>query len=183
MRSWLESWIAGRTDASKATLVEYKRIIELFLKFLGTRAERALTTLQPRQVEDFKGTLNSRVAPSTVNKAVKVLKAAFNAAVKSRQLEFNPAEHVENIEVEDANRRPFTSKELTALLSQADADWRTMILTAFYTGLRLRDCANLTWRNVELHTGTLNVQTGKNRTPAGVANRRAADKAFVRHGR
>ena len=36
-----------------------------------------------------------------------------------------------------------------------------MILTAFYTGLRLRDCANLTWRNVELHTGTLNVQTEK----------------------
>jgi integrase len=161
VRGWLESWIAGRTDASKATVIEYKRIIELFLKFLGTRAERAMTTLQPRQVEDFKIALNARVAPSTVNKAVKVLKAAFNAAVKSRQLEFNPAEHVENIEVEDANRRPFTGKELTALLSKADADWRTMILTAFYTGLRLRDCANLTWRNVELHTDTLNVQTEK----------------------
>ena len=161
VRSWLESWIAGRTDASKATVIEYRRIIEMFLKFLGARADRALTTLQPRQVEDFKVSQTVRVAPSSVNKCVKVLKAAFNAAVKSRQLEFNPAEHVEFIQTEPEGRRPFTGKELTALLTHADAEWRTMILTAFYTGLRLRDCANLTWRNVELHTGTLNVQTQK----------------------
>ena len=96
-----------------------------------------------------------------MNKCVKVLKAALNAAVKSRQLEFNPAEHVETIQTESESRRPFTGKELSALLSHADDEWRTMILTAFYTGLRLRDCANLTWRNVELHTNTLNVLTQK----------------------
>jgi integrase len=161
VRSWLESWIAGRTDASKATVIEYRRIIELFLKFLGARADRALTTLQPRQIEDFKIKLTERVAPSTVNKGVKVLKAAFTAAVKSRQLEFNPAEHVEFIQAEQESRRPFTAAELKSLLRHADADWRTMILVAFYTGLRLRDCANLTWRNVELHTSTLNVLTKK----------------------
>ena len=163
VRGWLDSWIAGRTDASKATVIEYRRIIEMFLKFLGARADRALTTLQPRQIEDFKASQTTRVAPSSVNKCVKVLKASLNAAVKSRQLEFNPAQHVEFIEAESEgeSRRPFTSKELTALLTHASADWRTMIFVAFYTGLRLRDCANLTWRNVELHTNTLNVLTEK----------------------
>ena len=163
VRGWLDSWIAGRTDASKATVIEYRRIIEMFLKFLGARADRALTTLQPRQIEDFKVSQTTRVAPSSVNKCVKVLKASLNAAVKSRQLEFNPAQHVEFIEAESEgeSRRPFTSKELTALLTHASAEWRTMIFVAFYTGLRLRDCANLTWRNVELHTNTLNVLTEK----------------------
>jgi integrase len=163
VRGWLEAWIAGRTDASKATVIEYRRIIEMFLKFLGARADRALTTLQPRQIEDFKASQTARVAPSSVNKCVKVLKAAFNAAVKNRQLEFNPAQHVEFIEAESEGegRRPFTGKELTALLTHANAEWRTMIFVAFYTGLRLRDCANLTWRNVELHTNTLNVLTEK----------------------
>ena len=163
VRGWLDSWIAGRTDASKATVLEYRRIIEMFLKFLGARADRALTTLQPRQIEDFKARQTSRVAPSSVNKCVKVLKASLNAAVKSRQLEFNPAQHVEFIEAESEgeSRRPFTGKELSALLTHASADWRTMIFVAFYTGLRLRDCANLTWRNVELHTNTLNVLTEK----------------------
>ena len=163
VRGWLEAWIAGRTDASKATVIEYRRIIEMFLKFLGARADRALTTMQPRQIEDFKISQTTRVAPSSVNKCVKVLKAALNAAVKSRQLEFNPAEHIEFIEHESEgeSRRPFTGKELTALLSHANADWRTMIFVAFYTGLRLRDCANLTWRNVELDTNTITVQTEK----------------------
>lgn len=161
VRGWLDAWLAGRTDASKATVIAYRRILDLFLKFSGTRADRALTTLQPRQVEDFKTHLAKRVSPSTVNKGVKVMKAALNAAVKSRQLEFNPAAHIEFIQTEPETRRPFTRGELRALLTHAGTEWRTMILTAFYTGLRLRDCANLTWRNVELHTNTLNVQTEK----------------------
>lgn len=120
--------------------MEYRRIIYLFLKFLSARSERALTTLQQRQIEDFKTHLGKRVSPSTVNKGVKLLKAALNAAEKSRQLEFSPAEHVEFIHTEQESRRPFTGKELSALLTKAEADWRTMVLTAFYTGLRLRDC-------------------------------------------
>src|SRR5580698_2584499 len=36
VRSWLDTWLAGRTDASKATVIEYRRIIDLFHKFLGT---------------------------------------------------------------------------------------------------------------------------------------------------
>lgn len=161
VRSWLESWIAGRTDASKATVIEYRRVIELFLRYLGTRADRALTTLQPRQIEDFKIKLTERVAPSTVNKGVKVLKAAFNAAVRNRQLEFNPAEHVEFIQVEQGGRRPFKDDELKKLLSVANDEWRTMILLGYYTGLRLGDCANLTWLKIELHKSIINIQTEK----------------------
>lgn len=161
VRNWLETWLANRTDASKATMIEYRHETELFLKFMGKRADKPLTTLQPKQIEDFKAHLASRVAPSTVNKAIKVLKASFNNAVAKRQLEFNPAEHVESVETEEGKRRPFTDGELTKLLKVADPEWLTMILTAFYTGMRLRDCANLTWRNVELHTGTINVLTEK----------------------
>jgi integrase len=161
VRSWLESWLAGRTDASKATLIVYHHEAHSFLEFMGKRADKPLTTLQPKQIEDFKTHLASRVAPSTVNKAMKVLKASFNNAVAKRQLEFNPAEHVESVETEEGNRRPFTDGELTNLLKAADPEWLTMILTAFYTGMRLRDCANLTWRNVELHTSTINVLTEK----------------------
>jgi len=175
VRTWFTTWIDGRSDASKATQVDYRRIIDLFLTHLGTRSDRALTTLEHRQVEEFKGYLKKRVSPSTVNKGVKVLKAALNDAVKKRVLEFNPAQHVEAIQIESEGekRRPFTSDELVKLLASAGsktlikeqktkgAEWRTMIFLSFYTGLRLRDCANLTWRNVELHTNTLNVITEK----------------------
>ena len=46
VRSWFNTWIDGRTDASKATQGEYRRIIEMFLTHLGTRSDRALPTLE-----------------------------------------------------------------------------------------------------------------------------------------
>jgi integrase len=173
IKSWLQSWIASRTDATKATLVTYDQVIQLFLKHQGQRANRPLTTLQPKEIEDFKAGQAKRVAPSTVNRAIKVLKASLNNAVARRLLEFNPAEHVTAIDTDPAGRRPFTRAELANLLTAADskelnqrlktqgAEWRTMILLGFYTGLRLRDCANLTWREADLLKSSLTVKTEK----------------------
>lgn len=161
VRSWFDSWLNGRTDASKATVAEYRRVIDLFFVHLGTRADRALTTLQQAQVEAFKTRLIERVSPSTVNKAVKVLKACLGAAVRARQLDFSPAEHVQPVDGEETGRRPFTDEEIGKLLNAADPEWRTMILVAFYTGQRLGDCAALTWENVDLLNATLGLTTEK----------------------
>lgn len=168
IRSWLDNWLAGRTDASKATLLEYRRALDLFLKFLGTRADRPLTTLQPRQVEDFKTHLGTRVAPSTVNKAIKILKASFNNAVAKRQLEFSPAEHVASVDGEEGTRRPFTDDEIKNLLKAAEPEWKTMILLGYYTGQRLRDCANLTWEKVQLHKSEISLETEKTGRSQGI---------------
>ena len=167
-RSWLESWLKDHTDASKATMIEYRRIVDLFIRFLGARADRPLSTIQSMQVEKFKEHLSVRVAPSTVNKAVKVLKASFSRAVAKRQLDFSPAEHVEAIQTDKANRRPFAQDELGKLLKAAKDDWRTMVLLGYYTGQRLHDCANLTWENVDLLKKTLQVTTEKTDREQGI---------------
>ncbi|NBV23235.1 MAG: site-specific integrase [Proteobacteria bacterium] len=161
VKLWLETWLAGKTDASKATLIEYRRIVDLFIKFLGTRADRPLSAVQPVQVERFKAHLAGRVGPSTVNKAVKVLKGAFGSAVDKRQLEFSPAEHVEFNATESSQRRAFTLPEIKTLLAAADDDWRTMILLGLYTGQRLQDCARLTWREVDLVQSVVSLRTQK----------------------
>jgi hypothetical protein len=161
IRSWLTTWMEGRTDARESTRADYQRVIKSFLIYMGTRADRALTTLQPKQVEEFKTQLMNRYSPSTINKTIKILKASFTNAVAKRQLEFSPAEHVEYMQVEEGNRRPFTPEELKQILNAANQEWQTMILVAFYTGLRLGDCANMTWQNVELHKGNISVMTEK----------------------
>jgi integrase len=168
IRGWLTSWIDGRTDATQGTRTEYRKILDNFLKHLGTRADRPLTTLQMRQIEDYKQKLIERVAPSTVNKAVKVLKACLADAVRKRQLEFSPAQHVEAVEVDASQRRPFERGEIKKLLAVATGDWRTMILIALYTGLRLRDCANLTWREIHLDTATIELPTQKTGRRVGI---------------
>lgn len=173
VRSWMDTWLTDKTDASKATIVAYRQIVDLFLQKLGARADRSLTTVQPRQIENFKKYLQNRVSPATVNKALAILKAGFSRAVTKRQLEFSPAEHVEPVEEAQSRRRPFTNAEITKLLAAAKSkplikqlktkgeEWRTMILIGYYTGLRLGDCANLTWANVDLLNSTLTVKTQK----------------------
>lgn len=161
IKQWLTTYLAGRTDASKGTLIEYQRIVDRFIERLGTKADRPLTTLQPVDVENFKAWLIGKVAPTTVNKSIKVLKAAFTAAVAKRQLEFSPAQHIEPIAEDESNRRPFSAAELRKLMAKADGEWRTMVLLGYYIGQRLRDCANMTWRRVDLLEGTINLSTKK----------------------
>src|SRR5437899_996250 len=126
VREWLNSWLKGRTDASKATITEYQRGIDLFLKFLGARSDSPLSTLTATQIEKFKDRLKERVAPSTVNKTLKVLKASLSNAVARQQLEFNPADHVPFIEHDSGQRRKFTDEELAKLLNAAEPEWKTM---------------------------------------------------------
>ncbi|HEY3853367.1 MAG TPA: tyrosine-type recombinase/integrase [Verrucomicrobiae bacterium] len=161
VRTWIDAWYKGHTDSSKATQLEYRRIADLFLDHLGKRADSALTTLQESQIEAFKHKLAASVGPSTVNKAIKVLKAALTKAVKKRQLEFSPAQHVDLVKTGDSLRRPFTVAEIKKVLTAADEVWRTMILLAFYSGLRLKDCSRLTWREVDLMSGTIAISTKK----------------------
>ncbi|MEQ2010347.1 MAG: site-specific integrase [Limisphaerales bacterium] len=161
VKLWLETWLTGKTDASKATRIEYQRIVGLFVKFLGARAERPLATVQSVHVEQFKAHLAGRVGPSTVNKAVKVLKGAFGSAVAKRQLEFSPAEHVEFNEATASQRRAFTLAEIKLLLVVAESDWRTMVLLGLYSGQRLQDCARLTWQEVDLLQSFISLRTQK----------------------
>jgi integrase len=42
----------------------------------------------------------------------------------------------------------FTHEQLCALVAKASPEWKTAILLAYYSGLRLRDAVSLTWDNV-----------------------------------
>jgi integrase len=58
-------------------------------------------------------------------------------------------------------RRVFSAQEIRALLSEATAQWATLILLGFYTGGRLMDLAKLGWDAVDLVGGTITFTQGK----------------------
>lgn len=161
VESWLDAWILGHTSASKGTLKAYQRMIDLFKEYLGTHGKRALGTLHPSQIEGFKQHLLGRVGPTTVNHALKALKAAFSKAVAQRQLDFSPAEHIEFIDTAPASRRPFTDMELKAIWEASAGDWVTMIHLGRYTGQRINDCASLTWENADILKQRITLTTQK----------------------
>jgi hypothetical protein len=87
-----------------------------------------------------------RDSPRDVNLDITILSSAFNAAQKQGHVSVNPCAAVEPLPDTSERKDTFTLEQVTALVAAAEGDWRGLILTAFYTGARLGDCANLRWK-------------------------------------
>jgi integrase len=85
----------------------------------------------------------------TANLSVKVVSAAFNAAVRQHIIESNPATALESLPVKAEEKGTFTRAQVAKLVRAADGDWRGAILLGYYTGARLSDVANMRWRAID----------------------------------
>jgi integrase len=108
------------------------------------------------------------LAAPTVNDAIKTLRMPFRAAHDAGYIEINPAN--KNLvrpvkdEAEDVEKDPFTGEQIAELVKVAPSeDWKGAILCGYYTGLRLRDIADLQWSAVDLPKRIINLRTGKTR--------------------
>jgi len=62
---------------------------------------------------------------------------------------------------ETQSREAFSASEVTSLVVAAPAEWKTVILLAFYAGLRLGDAVRLDWRSVDFSKGLLTFKAQK----------------------
>ena len=80
--------------------------------------------------------------------SVKVVGAAFNAAVRQHLIEGNPTTALESLPVKSEEKGTFSRAQVAKLVRAADRDWRSAILLGYYTGARLSDVANMRWNAV-----------------------------------
>ncbi len=62
----------------------------------------------------------------------------------------NPAETVDRVTSDAAEKGVFIPKDIAKLLSVADDEWKRLIRAGFYTGARLGDLAKLRRKDVDL---------------------------------
>ena len=148
-------------EAGEKTSRRYEIVADQFTKFLGEKANRDLIHLSSRDILGFRDELANRVTASTVNINIKVLRVALNQAKRDGLVNTNEADRVSLLKHNRFQRRAFTLKELKAILACANAEWKGMVLTGIYTGLRLGDIALLTWDKVDLERGHIQIETAK----------------------
>jgi integrase len=157
--SWIKATEAGR---SERTFERYQEIASGFLAFMGGKADGDLAALRPEDIEHYRDHLQDRVAASTANLCLTVIRTGLEKAVKQGIFERNPAKLVDNLDVGERNeRRAFTLPELKKLLAVCAGDWKTAVLAGVYTGMRLGDIQSLTWANLDLQTKELTIRTQK----------------------
>jgi len=165
IKKQLDDWIDTKRKAvSEATLVAYEQARDLFLGFLGPRAERSVRTLKKSDVVEFRDhLLKEGRTPSTVNKLVKkYLTGPFESARKEGLIDYNPFVAVDALKAKTVAKDVFTPEQVARLVKAAKGtDWEGAILIGYGTGARLQDVANLRWSCVDSENGILTFQERK----------------------
>ena len=169
VESWLRGWIENvKGTTAPRTIERYSSTVESFLKHLGVRAGIALEMLAEADVRGWRESLQTRgKSASTTNQERKIIGVALRAAQLAGAIPFNPAATVKNLRdaARGAKREAFTAEQVRALVAATvGTEWEGLILIGATTGLRLRDGADLAWRDVDLDRGFLKVLTGKTET-------------------
>ena len=167
VKDFFEAWLKRKElEAGEKTHIRYGVVISQFVEFLGNKTSLDISHLTAKEITGFRDLLAKRSSPNTVNVSLKIIRAALNQARRDGLIDRNEAERVTLLKrVGHSIRRPFTLDELRRVLDVADAEWRGMILTGLYTGLRLGDIASLTWANLDLQAQELRLVTQKTNKP------------------
>jgi integrase len=169
-RAFFERWKTRKEKelGSDQSVRVYRGVVHEFIKHLEDcgLADEQVSRVTPSDVVKYRDLLLERVTPVTASKHVKVIRGAFQDALREHLISENPArvELVGSIRKKGKNgdsRRPFKLTEIQSLLRVATGEWRGLILFGLYTGQRLGDIARLLWINLNLERGEISFVTSK----------------------
>ena len=153
VREYFNSWVARKKpETAPSTYRFYHDKAQRFLNWLGNHADQQIALISRDDIHAFRSAELARVAPRSVNHAIKFLRMVFKTAKEDGKYhDENPAAGVKVAKLGDGNRRRgFTIPEIRRVLKIANDEWRSLIFFGLYTGQRLGDLARLTWQNVDL---------------------------------
>ena len=162
VKDFFTNWLAGKElSQAKHTGLRYKSAVSFFIQNLGKRATLPLSAIGARDIEAFRNSRLKLVGASTVSDDMKIIRSAFNRARRQGAIQVNPCEAVDIPASETQAREAFTASEVKALVATAQEEWKTVILLAFYAGLRLGDAVRLDWQSVDFTKGLLTFKAQK----------------------
>jgi site-specific recombinase XerD len=136
----------------------YKSVTNAFkhlTDFFG--AQRPINSIGLKEIESFISHLHKKVSKG-YRVYVRTLKAAFNKAIDWEYVKENYFMKIKLPKKHQTNPAFITSIQLAVISTQIENKTIKDIVTfAFYTGMRLNEIVNLTWRNVNLSTRIITV--------------------------
>ena len=162
---FFRDWCRGKQgESAHKTALKYRQTSESFLAALGSRAALSLAAIGPADIRAWRETLQTGGrSATTVNGSIKVISAGFEQARKLGYIPSNPCLALGSLrDVDKGERDIFTQDQVHSLVTAAHgSDWEGAVLAGFFTGLRLKDIANLTWNSVDMENAFLKVRTAK----------------------
>ena len=142
------------TDLRQSTIKQ--TCIPTFKAFERLCGNKLLSAYTLRDVEYFKSKRLENCSPITVNIGFRVLRAAFNYAIKLQLLSANPFMKSSALKAREQYPTYLTKDDLKKLLDIVEESvLEELFLFAALTGLRLGEIVNLTWTSINFQQRTI----------------------------
>lgn len=151
---------------SVGTLKEYNKDLTTFQAFLQDKYTEYLDIrkIKEQDLNDYLTMLTTvkGYKPSSRNRQMNTLRSFFKFCRKKRLVEKNPAEYLQRLKEPPRQAVFLTSKEVGELITAINHPLiQLVVLTLFYTGLRIKECLNLELTDVDFQQNTITVRHGK----------------------
>lgn len=174
-------WVchAENKGLERGTIDQYRQLAELHIKpLLG--AER-VSRLNAVKVKAYRDKLLASRSRAMARKAIRALSSVLRTAMDNGLVAQNVAAGVRfarEARTKGKVEIP-TRDELRAMLNLASSDFKPLLTTAIYTGLRASELRGLTWGNVDLKGATITVSQRADKFNAIGAPKSAAGRRSI----
>lgn len=133
-----------------------KELLSNLCEYFGGKK---LSSITPKDLEDYKLARLKEVKPATINRALGCLKHFYNLAKRWKKFfGDNPVNQVEFFEENNKLERILTPGEEEKLLLYSAPHLRPILLCALNTGMRKGEILSLKWAYVDLENSLINIQ-------------------------
>lgn len=141
-----------------------KHIIPVF----GNRLLKEITSSMVEEyLEKRTAEISSRgylTKPATINRELACIKAIFTKAIKDGKAEGNPPKGVSFLKENNTRDRVLSIDEFDKLIDHCPPHLEAVVKFAYYTGMRQGEILSLTWSQVDLEEGFINLRATDTKT-------------------
>jgi len=126
-------------------------------KFKLSFADKLLSEITIKDIEEWKSQYASHVKPSSVNRHIDTLKTLFAKAVEWGKLKGNVVSKIKRLRVDNRRVRYLSNDEIKRLLRAAKPRLKEFLILALNTGMRRSNSLGLRWEDIDFKNGVIHV--------------------------
>lgn len=147
--SFIEAYIASRTDVKSRTRINMEQTRQHMINFFGPH--RALKSITPAEADRWLIEMKAIYAEATIARTLKRARQFFTAAKRAHLVHESPFDHIKPGRMDNPQRLFFVSRETTTKMLEfcPNAEWRAIVALCRFGGLRCpSELLALKWSHV-----------------------------------
>lgn len=167
LEEWIKEWRGTLVALKPKTRDTYESL--LTSRILPAVGHMRLHAIKPSAVKTWMARMEADgLSASRISQAVNLLSRILRAAVHDERIASNPCDGIRRPAPRRAEVDPLTPSEILMLIGTVPSDYRVLVATLAYTGMRFGEACALRWKHVNLMKRQITIAESMSVTSIGV---------------